>query len=122
MLLGSSEEWEFVNLIYEPLHIHVNPFQVVSVNGAPSDELHYRDTAQLPPFGTLTIRHQFLDFTGLFVWHCHILFHEDNGMMQLVQVVATPAEVAAADAATARGTTATTIPEAQQLTCHLPHA
>ncbi len=122
MLLGTTEEWEFVNLTYEPhpLHIHVNPFQVVAVNGAPSNELRYRDTAKLPPFGTLTIRHQFLDFTGLFVWHCHILFHEDNGMMQLVQVVATPAEVAAADAAVGAHTTAdSNRVTTQQLYCHL---
>jgi len=120
MLLGSTEEWEFVNLTYEPhpLHIHVNPFQVIAVNGALSNELHYRDTAKLPPFGTLTIRHQFLDFTGLFVWHCHILFHEDNGMMQLVQVVATPAEVQAADAA-AHTTADSTGTTTQQLYCHL---
>ncbi len=121
MLLGSTEEWEFVNTTYEPhpLHVHVNPFQVVAVNGQPVSEPHYRDTAQLPPFGSLTIRHQFLDFTGMFVWHCHILFHEDNGMMQLVQVVATPAEVAAADAAagtSARTDAATT----ERLYCHLP--
>ena len=37
--------------------------------------------------GRVTIRHQFVDFTGTFVLHCHILGHEDRGMMQLVRVV-----------------------------------
>lgn len=89
MVLGDTEEWLFVNETYEPhpVHIHQNPFEVVAVNGRPVDERHYRDTATLPAFGTLTIRTRFLDFTGRFVWHCHILFHEDHGMMQLLEVV-----------------------------------
>ena len=37
--------------------------------------------------GYVKIRSRFDDFTGLFVFHCHILAHEDRGMMQLVQVV-----------------------------------
>ena len=39
--------------------------------------------------GKVTIRHQFVDFTGTYVLHCHILAHEDRGMMQLVRVVST---------------------------------
>lgn len=90
MKLGTTEEWEFINLTYEPhpVHIHVNPFQVITINGEPSGENHYRDSAMLPPFGRIVIRHQFLDYTGIFVMHCHILFHEDHGMMQLLEVVA----------------------------------
>jgi FtsP/CotA-like multicopper oxidase with cupredoxin domain len=87
--LGATEEWEFRNLTYEPhpLHIHVNPFQVVAIDGDRSRaENHYRDTALIPPFGSLTIRHRFLDYTGVFVMHCHILFHEDHGMMELIEV------------------------------------
>ena len=38
-------------------------------------------------FETLTIRHRFLDYTGKYVMHCHILFHEDHGMMQLLEVI-----------------------------------
>jgi FtsP/CotA-like multicopper oxidase with cupredoxin domain len=89
MVLGDTEEWYFVNETYEPhpIHIHQNPFQVVAVNDKSVDERHYRDTATLPAFGTLTIRTRFLDYTGKFVWHCHILFHEDHGMMQLLEVV-----------------------------------
>jgi FtsP/CotA-like multicopper oxidase with cupredoxin domain len=91
MLLGTVEEWEMVNLTYEPhpVHIHVNPFQVIAQNGAPVEEHFYRDTALLPPFGSFTLRTRFADFVGLFVWHCHILFHEDNGMMQIAEVVPT---------------------------------
>jgi FtsP/CotA-like multicopper oxidase with cupredoxin domain len=95
MLLGTTEEWELVNLTYEPhpVHIHVNPFQVIARNGQPVHETFYRDTVLLPPFESLTIRHRFEDFTGIFVWHCHILFHEDNGMMRIAEVVPTAAEM-----------------------------
>jgi FtsP/CotA-like multicopper oxidase with cupredoxin domain len=95
MLLGTTEEWELVNLTYEPhpVHIHVNPFQVIAQNGQPVYENFYRDTVLLPPFESLTIRHRFDDFTGIFVWHCHILFHEDNGMMRIAEVVPTAAEM-----------------------------
>jgi len=41
----------------------------------------------IPPQGELTFRTQFLDFTGQYVFHCHILTHEDSGMMQLIEVV-----------------------------------
>jgi FtsP/CotA-like multicopper oxidase with cupredoxin domain len=37
--------------------------------------------------GRVTIRQTFVDFTGTYVLHCHILAHEDRGMMQLVRVV-----------------------------------
>jgi FtsP/CotA-like multicopper oxidase with cupredoxin domain len=87
--LGATEEWEFHNLTYEPhpLHIHTNPFQVVAINGDRSKgEPFYRDSALMPPFGRLTIRHRFLDFTGLLVMHCHILFHEDHGMMEVIEI------------------------------------
>jgi FtsP/CotA-like multicopper oxidase with cupredoxin domain len=87
--LGAFEEWEFRNLTYEPhpFHIHINPFQIVAVNGDRSKgEAHYRDSALVPPFGSLTIRSRFLDYTGVFVMHCHILFHEDHGMMALIEV------------------------------------
>ena len=37
--------------------------------------------------GHVKIRHRFVDFTGMYVFHCHILAHEYRGMMQLVEVV-----------------------------------
>src|SRR5581483_7244136 len=40
--------------------------------------------------GWFRMRSRFVDFTGLYVLHCHILIHEDRGMMQLVEVTATP--------------------------------
>lgn len=89
MELGTTEEWELVNESDEahPFHIHINPFQVMSINGQPADRPGYDDTFSIPAKSTVVIRTRYLDFDGKYVLHCHILFHEDNGMMQIVEVV-----------------------------------
>jgi FtsP/CotA-like multicopper oxidase with cupredoxin domain len=46
-----------------------------------------KNGAQVFVNGYVKMRSRFVDFTGFFVLHCHILAHEDRGMMQLVQVV-----------------------------------
>ena len=45
----------------------------------------YEDTTRVPPFGEITMRTRYLDFPGRWVYHCHILLHEDHGMMGTVQ-------------------------------------
>jgi FtsP/CotA-like multicopper oxidase with cupredoxin domain len=88
-----------------PFHIHTNPFQVLNISTpsvphlkyTPTDNYVWQDVVTLPsavinPDGTIepgqvTIRQTFVDFAGTFVLHCHILAHEDRGMMQLVRVV-----------------------------------
>jgi len=92
--LGSVEEWTIFNMnaIRHPFHLHVNPFQVVKVNGQPVDP-YWADTVALPAEGSpanptsVTFRVRFSDFSGRFVMHCHMLAHEDMGMMQTVEVV-----------------------------------
>ena len=99
-----------------PFHIHINPFQLVEIFDPltmdepqvfEKDQVWY-DTIGIPPAynfhpngkprldkaanqvfvnGYVKIRSRFVDFPGLFVAHCHILAHEDRGMMQMVQVV-----------------------------------
>lgn len=90
MKRGTVEEWTLTNVTdeYHPFHIHVNPFQVIAINGVPVKGIDYRDTVPIPPGGSVTIRTRLTDFTGRFVIHCHILFHEDHGMMAPVRVVA----------------------------------
>ena len=71
-----------------PFHIHVNDFQVMSVNGKPYHARGLQDVVVIPKNGgEVVIRNQFEDFTGHYVFHCHILGHEDAGMMQTVQVL-----------------------------------
>lgn len=87
--LGTVEEWTIRNATGEqhPFHIHVNDFKVLSVNGVPYQANGEQDTVILPPGGEVVIRTAFLDFTGKFVFHCHILAHENGGMMAVVEVV-----------------------------------
>jgi FtsP/CotA-like multicopper oxidase with cupredoxin domain len=56
------------------------------VNGKSLAEPVWLDTAVLPKSGSLTFRSRFLDFTGRYVLHCHMLNHEELGMMQVVEV------------------------------------
>ena len=87
--LGTVEEWTLTNTSDEqhPFHIHVNDFQVISIDGKPYDAKGLQDTVPLLPGKDVVIRTHFTDFTGKFVFHCHILAHEDNGMMAVVEVV-----------------------------------
>jgi FtsP/CotA-like multicopper oxidase with cupredoxin domain len=86
--LGAVEEWTIANLhdADHPYHIHTNPFLVTHVNGEVLAEPIWRDTVNVTRLGSVTERSRFEDFTGRFVLHCHILNHEDLGMMQLVEV------------------------------------
>ncbi len=81
--LGDIEEWTLKSMDDDehPFHIHVNDFQVMSVNGQPYYAHGLQDTVLIPPHGEVVIRIPFKDFDGKFVYHCHILFHEDGGMM-----------------------------------------
>ncbi|MEW6281343.1 MAG: multicopper oxidase family protein [Candidatus Eremiobacterota bacterium] len=99
VVLGAVEEWTITNNTVEdhPLHIHINPFQVVAVNGQPQVPALWQDTVNVPAHQSVTIRHRFRDFDGPYVQHCHILLHECMGMMQVIDVVPpglTPREAA----------------------------
>ena len=86
--LGTTEEWTIKNVTQEfhPFHIHVNDFQVMSINGKPYDALSLQDTIPLPIGGEIVIRMRFIDYVGKYVFHCHILAHEDAGMMAAIAV------------------------------------
>ena len=80
-----------------PFHIHVNPFWLSRVDVPIADgtlvniltEPRWHDVHWLPRGrGRVVFRSRFTDYVGEYVNHCHILLHEDNGMMQLVEVVA----------------------------------
>lgn len=96
MKLNSVEEWTLENptngaaLEWHTFHIHQNPFQVISINGRPLNYIDWQDNVTLAPGETIKILIHPIDFTGKFVFHCHVLFHEDNGMMGTAQVVADP--------------------------------
>ena len=59
----------------------------MSVNGVPYNARGRQDTIMLPVGGEVVIRKPFRDFIGKCVYHCHILSHEDTGMMAVIEVV-----------------------------------
>jgi FtsP/CotA-like multicopper oxidase with cupredoxin domain len=88
--LNTTETWTFKNQSGEwhPIHIHQDDYTVTSVNGQAVNNYGQQDVIPLPPMdpktkkpGTVTIEMPFEDFDGKFVIHCHILDHEDGGMM-----------------------------------------
>jgi FtsP/CotA-like multicopper oxidase with cupredoxin domain len=87
--LGAVEEWLVVNEDPDDhiFHIHTNHFEVVGVNGEVLTDPVWRDTVIVPRKGSVTFRSRFVDFTGRFVLHCHMMNHEELGMMQVVDVV-----------------------------------
>ncbi len=88
--LNTVEEWLLVNDSPEwhNFHIHIDPYQVVARNGVPvTGQPEWADAIAMPPGSRITIRQRFADFTGRFVLHCHVLVHEDRGMMAEVRVV-----------------------------------
>ncbi len=93
--LNTAEEWTLVNACDNKLmdhahvyHIHVNPFKITSINGRKLSTPLWRDTFVLTKRSgdSLVFESNFDDFTGRFVEHCHVIAHEDLGMMAAVEV------------------------------------
>jgi FtsP/CotA-like multicopper oxidase with cupredoxin domain len=88
--LGSIEEWTIRNASAElhVFHIHQVHFQVISQNGRPAPFDGLVDTVNVPIHGEVKIRIAFTDpkIVGRFMYHCHILEHEDKGMMAQIEV------------------------------------
>ena len=84
--LGTIEDWIYVNstTMDHPMHLHTNPFQLVDENGAA--ERAWRDVILVKAGAEARFRVAFKDFAGKTVQHCHILDHEDQGMMATVEM------------------------------------
>ncbi|MBH0024457.1 multicopper oxidase family protein [Salinibacterium sp. SWN248] len=82
----SVEEWLLTNTstLDHPLHLHVWPMQIIEQDGQPVDTLLWQDVVNIPARSTTRVRIAFEDFSGKTVYHCHILDHEDNGMMGII--------------------------------------
>ncbi|GLW99049.1 oxidoreductase [Microtetraspora sp. NBRC 16547] len=87
--LNTVEEWTVRNDSDEEhsFHVHTNDFQLMSINGQPHHGHGWQDTASILPRGRIVIRIHFLNYTGKTVLHCHILNHEDAGMMAVLEIV-----------------------------------
>jgi suppressor of ftsI len=93
--LGDTEEWTIRNedSQYHNFHIHQTGFLVTEVNGSPEYFDGLRDTFSIPPMkngkpGEAKLIIPFTDpeIVGKFVFHCHVVKHEDKGMMQAIEV------------------------------------
>jgi suppressor of ftsI len=89
--LGTVEEWTIENVADEEhvFHIHQLDFQVTEINGQPREFIGRQDVVNLPVQSTVKILIPFTNpvIVGKFVYHCHIVSHEDNGMMAVIEVV-----------------------------------
>lgn len=87
--LNTVEEWTVRNVSDEEhsFHVHTDHFQLMSINGRPHHGHGLQDVASVPAKGEFVIRMQFKNYTGKSVLHCHILNHEDAGMMAVLQIV-----------------------------------
>jgi len=99
--LGDIEEWTIENNSTEThvFHIHQVEFQVVEINGQPFPFVGRQDVINIPPAANPDVDNSkvkiIIPFThpsilGTFMYHCHILKHEDNGMMAQINVVERP--------------------------------
>jgi FtsP/CotA-like multicopper oxidase with cupredoxin domain len=75
-----------VSQVLHPIHIHGQFFKVVSRNGEPVDEGHFRDTVLLYPGEIVDVAMVPLD-EGTWIVHCHIQEHAEAGMITLLDVV-----------------------------------
>ncbi len=98
---GSTHVWEFMNLANgmgmeaaHPIHLHGRQFRVVDrAGGRPASTLRagivdggWRDTVLVLPGETVRVQVTFTRHPGLYLYHCHILEHEDMGMMRNFRV------------------------------------
>ncbi|WP_263970670.1 multicopper oxidase family protein [Leptolyngbya sp. KIOST-1] len=86
--LNTVEDWEIINTgtMAHPFHVHINKFQVLSRNGQPAPYAAWKDVVSVSPGESVRIRIPFRDYTGKTVYHCHVLDHEDRGMMGVLDI------------------------------------
>jgi spore coat protein A len=89
--LGSVETWEIVNRtkVAHTMHMHHTDWYLLSRNGKPPPpwEDCLKETFFVYPHERILVAGRFADYTGKFVIHCHMLDHEDHGLMSQFEVV-----------------------------------
>lgn len=95
-MLGSYEVWEIFNQsgMDHPFHQHVNACQVLSISGGESGYASFytkapawKDVVVIPKWGSVKILVPVMDYDGMAMFHCHIVEHEDIGMMGMWHIM-----------------------------------
>ncbi len=88
--LGQVELWRFRSDVHHPVHVHLDPFQVLSRDGGPPQpsDAGWKDTVDLRAWETVEVAVRFSDQAGRYLLHCHNLEHEDMMMMAAFATVA----------------------------------
>lgn len=86
--LGATEIWEIENVVGmdHPFHLHGFQFQVIDRDGVPEPFRSWNDVVNVPRHQTVRIIVRYDDYPGKWMFHCHILDHEDHGMMGILEV------------------------------------
>jgi bilirubin oxidase len=86
--LGATEIWEVHNVVGmdHPFHLHGYQFQILDRNGVPEPFRSWKHTVNVPKHEAVRFIVRFADNPGKWMFHCHILDHEDQGMMGIVEV------------------------------------
>jgi bilirubin oxidase len=86
--LGATEIWTVENLVGmdHPFHLHGFQFQVIERDRKPEPFRSWKDAVNVPRQQTVRFIVRLDDFPGKWMFHCHILSHEDQGMMGILEV------------------------------------
>jgi FtsP/CotA-like multicopper oxidase with cupredoxin domain len=86
--LGATEIWTIENVVGmdHPFHLHGFRFQLLDRNGVPEKVRRWKDTVNVPKHETVRFIVHFDANPGKWMFHCHILDHEDHGMMGILEV------------------------------------
>ena len=86
--LGATEIWEVENLVGmdHPFHLHGFQFQVLDRNGVPESFRQWKDVVNVPKHESVRFIVRYDDYAGKWMFHCHILAHEDSGMMGILEI------------------------------------
>ena len=92
--LGTTEIWQIENVVTmdHPFHLHGFQFQILDRDGVPEPYRSWKDVVNVRKHQTVRIVVRFDDFPGQWMFHCHILDHEDHGMMGILDVRPLPAQ------------------------------
>ena len=86
--VGATEIWEIENIVGmdHPFHLHGFQFQVLDRDGVAEPYRAWKDMLNIPKHSTARIIVRYDDYPGKWMFHCHILDHEDHGMMGVLEV------------------------------------